>query len=132
VRRIAWVVDALLCLLLLYFYLPELTGEMRERLISPSYWLARLRGEHLMTRNGVLWRGDPTQPVIALTFGDGPDPETTPRILDILLLHDTYPHTADTLPELIRQLKARGYRFATIPEMVQMLSQHHQACGRGL
>jgi hypothetical protein len=28
----------------------------------------------------------------------------------ILLLHDTYPHTADALPDLIRLLKARGYR----------------------
>ena len=82
-RRIAWV-DALLCLLLLYFYLPDLTGESRERLMSIDYWRARLRGEHLMTRDGVLWRGDPTQPVVALTFDDGPDPETTPRILDTL------------------------------------------------
>jgi peptidoglycan/xylan/chitin deacetylase (PgdA/CDA1 family) len=39
----------------------------------------------------------------------------------ILLLHDTYPHTADALPDLIRLLKARGYRFATIPEMVEQL-----------
>jgi peptidoglycan/xylan/chitin deacetylase (PgdA/CDA1 family) len=248
-RRIAWVVDALLCLLLLYFYLPDLTGESRERLMSIDYWRARLRGEHLLTRDGVLWRGDPTQPVVALTFDDGPDPETTPRILDtlkqegvratffvvgtklkqhpelaqriareghalgchsydhqrqtdlteeqvwrqirdcqvlarragvelvayrppylaenatvrravqrwrvplvmatvlgeppppcddrrwvyryarrarngsILLLHDTYPHTADALPDLIRLLKARGYRFATIPEMVEALQQ---------
>ena len=41
----------------------------------------------------------------------------------ILLLHDTYPHTADTLPDLIRLLKARGYRFVTIPEMVDALQQ---------
>jgi len=41
----------------------------------------------------------------------------------ILLLHDTYPHTADALPDLIRLLKARGYRFATIPEMVDALQQ---------
>ena len=247
-RRIVWV-DALLCLLLLYFYLPDLTGESRERLLSVDYRRARLRGEHLMTRDGVLWRGDPSQRVVALTFDDGPDPQTTPRILDILrqegiratffvvgtklkrypelarrivqeghalgchsydhqrqtdlteaqvwrqirdcqvlarragvelvayrppylaenatvrravqrwnmplvmatvlgepappcddrrwvyryarrarngsilLLHDTYTHTADALPELIHLLKARGYRFATIPEMVQALQQ---------
>ncbi len=245
-RWIAWL-DALACALVLYFYLPDLTGESRERLVSPAYWLARARGEHLMTCEGVLWRGDPNQPIVALTFDDGPDPKTTPRVLDILkqegvratffvvgtklkrypelarriaaeghtlgchsydhqrqtqlteeqvwrqirdcqtlarragvslvayrppylaqneavrravqrwnmplvmatvlgepatpdahphwvnryarrarngsilLLHDTYPHTVDALPELIRLLKKRGYRFATIPEMVDTL-----------
>jgi len=241
-------VDALLCLLLVCYFLPELTGESRERLLSAEYWIQRMRGEHLMTREGVLWRGDPRVPVVALTFDDGPDPETTPRILDILrqegvratffvvgtklkrypelarriaaeghalgchsydhqrqtnlteeqvwrqirdcqvlarragvqlvayrppyleqnatvrravqrwqmplvmatvlgeaehptrthawvyryarrahngsilLLHDTYPHTADALPELIRALRQRGFEFATVPEMVRQLS----------
>lgn len=239
--------DALLLLLILYYYLPELTGESRERWLSWDYWQARARGEHLLTREGVLWRGDPRQPVVALTFDDGPDPETTPRILQtlrqegvratffvvgtklkqhpelvrriaqeghalgchsydhqrqtelteeqvwrqirdcqvlarragvsltayrppylaqnatvrravqrwgmpivmatvlgepaqptptdawvyryarrahngcILLLHDTYPHTADALPELIRALRWRGFEFVTIPEMVEHL-----------
>jgi hypothetical protein len=40
-RRIAWVVDALLCLLLLYFYLPDLTGESRERLMSLDVLVGR-------------------------------------------------------------------------------------------
>ncbi|MCX7992297.1 MAG: polysaccharide deacetylase family protein [Fimbriimonadales bacterium] len=247
--RWAYWVDALLCLLILYYYLPELTGEARERLLSFEYWQARLRGEHLMTREGVLWRGDPRIPRVALTFDDGPDPITTPRILDILkregvratffvvgtklkrypelarrivaeghvlgchsydhqrqtdltehqvwrqirdcqrlaqragvklvayrppylaqndavrravqrwqmplvmatvlgeseqstpthrwvyryarrahngsilLLHDTYPHTADALPELIRALRKKGFEFATIPEMAAQLQR---------
>ncbi|MCX7924746.1 MAG: polysaccharide deacetylase family protein [Fimbriimonadales bacterium] len=245
-RWVYWV-DALLCLLIVYYFLPDLTGESRERLLSLEYWRLRLRGEHLLTREGVLWRGDPRAPVVALTFDDGPDPETTPRILDILkqegvratffvvgtklkrypalarrieaeghalgchsydhqrqtdlteeqvwrqirdcqvlarragvhlvayrppylaqnatvrravqrwrmplvmatvlgepahappnhrwvyryarrahngsilLLHDTYPHAADALPELIRALRQRGFEFVTIPEMVERL-----------
>ncbi|MCS7190343.1 MAG: polysaccharide deacetylase family protein, partial [Fimbriimonadales bacterium] len=39
----------------------------------------------------------------------------------ILLLHDTYPHTVDALPELIRTLRRRGFEFVTIPEMVERL-----------
>ncbi len=248
VRFLYWI-DLLLVSLVIYYYLPDLTGESRERLLSIDYWQARLRGEHLMTREGVLWRGDPRQPVVALTFDDGPDPETTPRILEILkqegvratffvvgtklkqqpelarrivaeghalgchsydhqrqtelteeqvwrqirdcqilaqragvklvayrppylaqnavvrravrrwempivmatvlgepaqptsnhrwvyhyarrarngsilLLHDTYPHTADALPELIHALRQRGFEFATVPELVQALQQ---------
>jgi peptidoglycan/xylan/chitin deacetylase (PgdA/CDA1 family) len=245
-RWLYWV-DVLVCLLLLYYFLPDLTGESRERWLSLDYWQQRVRGEHLMTREGVLWRGDPSQPAVALTFDDGPDPETTPRILEILkqhrvratffvvgtklkqypelarriveeghalgchsydhqrqttlteeqvwrqirdcqtlarragvqlvayrppylaqneavrravqrwrmplvmatvlgepeqpprshlwvhryarrtrngsvlLLHDTYPYTADALPELIRALRQRGFQFATVPEMVEQL-----------
>ncbi|MCS6920000.1 MAG: polysaccharide deacetylase family protein [Fimbriimonadales bacterium] len=245
-RSVYWV-DLLLALLVVYYYLPDLTGESRERLLSWEYWRARLRGEQLMTREGVLWRGDPSQPVVALTFDDGPDPETTPRVLEILkqegvratffvvgtklkrypdlarriaaeghalgchsydhqrqtdlteeqvwrqirdcqvlaqragvklvayrppylaqnaavrravqrwkmplvmattlgepaqptpshawvyhyarrarngsilLLHDTYPHTVDALPELIRALRQRGFEFATVPELVKRL-----------
>ncbi|MFN4033345.1 MAG: polysaccharide deacetylase family protein [Fimbriimonadales bacterium] len=244
-------VDALCIVLLLYYFLPDLTGEMRSRLLSVEYWQLRMRGEHLMTREGVLWRGNPRAPVVALTFDDGPDPETTPRILEILrregvratffvvgaklkrhpelaqriaaeghalgchsydhqrqtdlteeqvwrqirdcqilarragvklvayrppylaqnervrravqrwqmplvmatvlgeperpmrthascahryarrahngsilLLHDTYPHTADALPELIHALRQRGFRFVTIPELIATLPQN--------
>ncbi len=251
--RVRWAywIDALLCLLLVYYFLPDLTGESRAHLLSVEYWRLRWRGEHLMTREGVLWRGDPRVPVVALTFDDGPDPETTPRVLDILkqegvratffvvgtklkrypelarrivaeghalgchsydhqrqtslteeqvwrqirdcqvlaqrigvslvayrppyldqnaavrravqrwgmplvmatalgepespprthawvyryarrahngsilLLHDTYPYTADALPELIRALRARGFKFATIPEMIEHLQASH-------
>lgn len=39
----------------------------------------------------------------------------------ILLMHDTYPQTAAALPDVLRELKARGYRFVTIPEMIDHL-----------
>lgn len=249
-RWVIWV-DALCIVLLLYYLLPDLTGETRARLLSVEYWQLRMRGEHLMTREGVLWRGNPRAPVVALTFDDGPDPETTPRILEILrregvratffvvgvklkrhpelarriaaeghalgchsydhqrqthlseeqvwrqirdcqilahragvelvayrppylaqnatvrravqrwqmplvmatvlgepeqpprtrsnwarryalrahngsilLLHDTYPHTADALPELIHALRQRGFQFVTVPELIATLPQN--------
>ncbi|MCS7208823.1 MAG: hypothetical protein NZ874_04545, partial [Fimbriimonadales bacterium] len=45
----------------------------------------------------------------------------------ILLLHDTYAHTADALPELIRALRQRGFEFVTIPEMVAQLKSRRAA-----
>ncbi|WP_156963297.1 polysaccharide deacetylase family protein [Bifidobacterium stellenboschense] len=35
----------------------------------------------------------------------------------IVLLHDIQPHTAAVLPELLDELRARGYEFVTIPEL---------------
>jgi peptidoglycan-N-acetylglucosamine deacetylase len=37
---------------------------------------------------GTLVRVDTDQPALALTFDDGPDPEATPRVLDLLAAHD--------------------------------------------
>jgi peptidoglycan/xylan/chitin deacetylase (PgdA/CDA1 family) len=115
-RWVAWA-DALLCLLVLYFYLPDLTGESRERLLSRAYWLARLRGD-LTMRDGVLWRGDPAQRVVALTFDDGPDPATTPRVLDVLKqegVKATFFVVGTKLkrhPELARRIVRRGTHSA--------------------
>ena len=40
-------------------------------------WLQRLY-------RGVVWRMDPSSKVVYLTFDDGPIPECTPQVLDIL------------------------------------------------
>jgi peptidoglycan/xylan/chitin deacetylase (PgdA/CDA1 family) len=40
----------------------------------------------------------------------------------ILLLHD-YPATVQALPTILRQLKAQGYRFVTISEMIAHLPE---------
>ena len=34
-----------------------------------------------------MWRGPRAGASVALTFDDGPDPDTTPRVLDILAAH---------------------------------------------
>jgi hypothetical protein len=38
----------------------------------------------------------------------------------VILLHDT-PDTARALPELVRRLKAQGYRFVTVTQMLARL-----------
>jgi peptidoglycan/xylan/chitin deacetylase (PgdA/CDA1 family) len=67
----------------------------------------------------VLWTDDP---------GDYADPGTAvieKRVIrdvsdgGILLLHDGAKQTVTILPDLIRQLKARGYRFVTCTEMAR-------------
>lgn len=65
---------------------------------------------------GVLWRKDPLVKKIYLTFDDGPIPEVTPWVLDVL---DTYGIKATFFcvgenvmrnPELYRSILERGHR----------------------
>jgi peptidoglycan/xylan/chitin deacetylase (PgdA/CDA1 family) len=52
---------------------------------------------------------------VALTFDDGPDPETTPRVLDALEAEDAkatfflIAKKAEAHPELVREMKRRGH-----------------------
>ena len=55
-------------------------------LAAPGAWAGYTWGSHLLTL-GSVWRGPRSKREIALTFDDGPDPEQTPRILDILAAH---------------------------------------------
>lgn len=56
---------------------------------------------------------------IALTFDDGPDPETTPRVLDILDRHCIKAaffmvgYYAQKRPDLVREIAARGHTIGT-------------------
>lgn len=49
-------------------------------------WFGEVRGVHDWLVPGAIWRTD--QPHAVLTFDDGPDPEVTPRLLDLLAAHD--------------------------------------------
>lgn len=54
---------------------------------------------------------------VALTFDDGPDPATTPRILDLLAQHDVRAtfcmvgQQAQAHPDLVRRVVAEGHRL---------------------
>jgi len=48
----------------------------------------------------------------------------------IVLLHDGIQQTLDVLPEVIAKLKARGYRFVTLDEMLQPQAADAQQPGR--
>lgn len=52
-------------------------------LAAPALWAAYTWGSHALTL-GCSWRGPRDGRTISLTFDDGPDPESTPRVLDIL------------------------------------------------
>lgn len=60
-------------------------GRLQWMLSELSY---RSSIEHVASRwiTRVIWRGPAQEPRIALTFDDGPHPEFTPRLLDILSL----------------------------------------------
>jgi peptidoglycan/xylan/chitin deacetylase (PgdA/CDA1 family)/2-polyprenyl-3-methyl-5-hydroxy-6-metoxy-1,4-benzoquinol methylase len=72
----------------------------------------------LMPRLGfflpIISRG-PRRPAVALTFDDGPDPEVTPRLLELLDRHQaraTFFVTgvnAERHPQLVREILARGH-----------------------
>lgn len=38
----------------------------------------------------IFWRADTSEPIVALSFDDGPNPTYTPRLLDILAKHDVH------------------------------------------
>jgi peptidoglycan/xylan/chitin deacetylase (PgdA/CDA1 family) len=52
-------------------------------LTPPVAWVAYAWGAHLFTL-GCAWHGPRSERRLALTFDDGPDPDFTPRVLDLL------------------------------------------------
>jgi len=50
---------------------------------APAFWGAYTWGSHLLSVASV-WRGPTKHRAVTLTFDDGPDPEWTPRVLDLL------------------------------------------------
>ena len=58
-------------------------------------------------------------PHLALTFDDGPDPEITPQVLDLLAEHDMQATffvvgcRADAHPELVRTIQRRGHQIGS-------------------
>jgi peptidoglycan/xylan/chitin deacetylase (PgdA/CDA1 family) len=65
-----------------------------------------------------LWRAAPGRGALALTFDDGPNPETTPQILRILAqygVHATFfvlGHKVQRYPALVREIHDAGHELA--------------------
>ena len=63
----------------------------------------------------VVYRGNTGRPMVALTFDDGPDPATTPRLLDLLDRHGVQAtffvtgRRAARHPHLVREIVRRGH-----------------------
>jgi len=88
---------------------------MAPWLLAPAgAWAAYAWGSYLVPRNAV-WRGRRTDRLAALTFDDGPDPEYTPRVLDILTAEHA-PATfflvgqrAAARPDIARRIASLGH-----------------------
>ena len=69
-------------------------------------------GEHRL-----LWSAHPSTQQVALTFDDGPTPDFTPRILEILAAHgiratfDVMGHNVHRFPALLREVAAAGHEI---------------------
>lgn len=65
----------------------------------------------------IIWSVDTEEPVAAVTFDDGPDPEFTPRILDLLdrfgvsATFMVMGHNAVTHPDLLRDIADAGHEI---------------------
>lgn len=86
---------------------PERAKELVKRLIAAT---ARPLG--------TLIRVATDEPAIALTFDDGPDPDETPRVLDLLATHGARAtffmvgRRAEAHPELVARVGAAGHAIA--------------------
>lgn len=71
-------------------------------------WLQRLY-------RGVVWRENPSSKVVYLTFDDGPIPECTPQLLDILKQYGVkatffmVAENAERYPELLARVRDEGH-----------------------
>ena len=64
---------------------------------------------------GTVWMAEPREPLVAITFDDGPDPLYTPQVLDILKRHHARAtfflmgERARQYPELVARIHAEGH-----------------------
>lgn len=64
---------------------------------------------------GVVWRKEPSSRVVYLTFDDGPIPECTPEVLDILARYGVQAtffmvgENAERYPQLLERVKKEGH-----------------------
>jgi peptidoglycan/xylan/chitin deacetylase (PgdA/CDA1 family) len=85
--------------------------------LGAAAWVGWAWVPHLATP-ACVWRGPRDRRRLALTFDDGPDPEWTPRILDILAaagVHATFfviGERAARAPAVVRRAAAEGHEIA--------------------
>jgi peptidoglycan-N-acetylglucosamine deacetylase len=75
----------------------------------------------------VVWRGPATRPAVALTFDDGPDPQHTARIADILDAHQA----RATFFCVGRQLEQHGSLARSLHDSGHELENHTYSHGTG-
>lgn len=66
---------------------------------------------------GIVWQVDTDQPIVALTFDDGPDPIYTPQVLELLERYNVHAtffligKHARQYPELVARIRANGHEI---------------------
>ena len=104
--------------------------------------VARSGVEHTWLREHMCWRVPTSYPAVALTFDDGPHPEFTPRILDVLSAHHAHAtffavgECARRYPEIVKRIVHEGHSLGshtdTHCDLARIPSQQAlQECGRG-
>jgi peptidoglycan/xylan/chitin deacetylase (PgdA/CDA1 family) len=85
-------------------------GYATSALNSAAYDIQRRHPE-------LLYMGDPTRPLVALTYDDGPHPRDTPALLEVLARHKVMAtfswlgERVEAYPELVRAAAAAGHRL---------------------
>jgi peptidoglycan-N-acetylglucosamine deacetylase len=103
-RRRAWIALAL-----------GIGGLLVVALVQPL-WAFSILGNALP---GVLWRVETSEPLVALSFDDGPDPTFTPQVLDLLERHGAHAtffliaERALPRPDLVARIRAEGHEVAS-------------------
>ncbi len=106
---------------------PVGASEYRSR--SPLRRFARALVRFTPLRHLIFKQVRTSNPVVALTFDDGPHPEFTPRVLDILREHDVHAtffligNCARANPDLVKRIAAEGHELANHTDAHADLSQ---------
>jgi polysaccharide deacetylase family sporulation protein PdaB len=85
---------------------------------SAAWAMPRKDREYYEARGEIVWEVPTKEKVIALTFDDGPDPEETPLILDLLKQYQVKAtfflvgNKVERYPELVRRELSEGHELA--------------------
>lgn len=111
----------------------EITG--RETLLyRPPGGFANSAGTHAAVRNGMavlLWTINSADAKEAKAEEIAANVLRAPRSGDIVLMHDGPGHeeTAAALPAILSALEKKGYRFVTVPELLQAWDEWRRSSG---
>jgi peptidoglycan-N-acetylglucosamine deacetylase len=89
----------------------------RALAVGAGAWIAWAWLPHLLTP-ACVWRGPRRGQRVALTFDDGPDPDWTPRVLDLLVEADARAtfflvgERARRAPDVVRRIAGEGHEIA--------------------
>lgn len=84
----------------------------------PAHPIQSIKSRLLHPFTGTITRVDTSQPSMALTFDDGPHPDYTPRVLELLAAHQAKAtffvvgQAAEQHPDLIDRIRAQGHALA--------------------